>query len=1290
MIEFFTIIFNTFRRRKTLFIFLLLAVMGLSAFLAIRLKFVEDIYKVVPADEKVEKFTTALQHSAFSDQLIMYITPEDKSGPDNVDVLISFAERLEDSLFSSFYPEYLKKIRIRTDDSLFFEVYDEIYEFLPLFLDKGDYPDLERMTDPKNVEGKIHSAYKSLLSPAGFAMREFILKDPLGMTSLVTKKIQDLQVDESYSIYNGYIFSSDRRYLMVFLTPAHPSTETSQNSVLMERLDHLIASISEDLNGKVSAEYFGSAAISVSNARQIKKDITLTMSLAIAVLTIFILLYFRHRFYFLAIFFPAILGGGLSMAILYLIRSEVSAISLGFGAVMLGITIDYAMHFLNDLREAADPRKVIRDMAIPISMSSLTTAGAFFSLLLVRSDAIADLGLFAGFSVLGAAFFTLVILPQIPAGKKNTANERRSGFLFMDRFSRIPLEKNKTLILIILGLTVFFFFTSKRTSFESDMTRMSYMDQRLTRAEKTLDTISRFTLRSVFLLSSGKDMEEALRKNERLVEKVNSLKKDGIVQKSSGIYGFLPSDSLQRERINLWNHFWSNGRSDSVVRAVQNTAAELGIKPTAFGSFYELIQGDFTAVEPGELDKITSALLTPYINEDSLMTTITTVLKVRQEDKPSLYQALGDEEEYFVFDKQFLTSTFMDVLKNDFDRLVMFSLLLVFVIMLVIFGRIELTAVTFIPMFLSWIWTLGIMGLLGIKLNIFNIIITSFVFGLGIDYSIFIMQGMLQEYKYGTSRLPTFRVSILLAAMTTLIGIGALIFGKHPALKSIAVTAIIGIVSVWLITWVIEPVLFRWIVYHKGKRRSKPVTLVDLSFSLLSLLIWVSGSVIFTIIALLLFTWVPTRWNSKKWLHYGLMMASRFLIYSNFLTPKRIFNDAGKNWKKPAIIISNHQSHVDLAVILMQHPRLIVLTNDRVQRNPVYGRLARLSDYFPVSDGVEGLLPRLRKYIRKGYSVLVFPEGTRSADGSIQRFHKGAFYLAKKLNMDIQPIIIHGTGHCMGKGELFLKTGVLHIRFLPRLLPADIPEEENLVTISRYFTRLYREKYEEIVRMEETPRYFREKLIKNYLYKGPVLEWYLKVKIRMEKDYEVFHRHMPQNGHITDIGCGYGFMDYMLMFLSKGRKITGFDYDEEKIEVAGHCPAKNDRLEFYATDVMKTDLPESDAFIISDVLHYMPEDEQEKLIRRCIDKLASGGVLMIRDADREMGKEHFRTRLSEFFSTRIGFNRTITADRKLYFTSGKRILNIMNENGMDTEIIKESRTMSNIIFVSRKRSRREG
>jgi SAM-dependent methyltransferase len=190
------------------------------------------------------------------------------------------------------------------------------------------------------------------------------------------------------------------------------------------------------------------------------------------------------------------------------------------------------------------------------------------------------------------------------------------------------------------------------------------------------------------------------------------------------------------------------------------------------------------------------------------------------------------------------------------------------------------------------------------------------------------------------------------------------------------------------------------------------------------------------------------------------------------------------------------------------------------------------------------------------------------------------------------------------------------------------------------------------------------------------------VKIRLEKNYELFHQHLPGEGQITDIGCGYGFMDYMLSFLSEGRRITGIDYDREKIEVALNCPAKNERLSFMCGDALMTTLPVSKAFILSDVLHYFPEDDQEKLIVRCIENLEKGGTLIIRDADRQMERKHIGTRLSEFFSTRIGFNQTLEGKNELYFTSREKIMEILSRYGMSVEVVDEGRMTSNIVFIA--------
>ena len=136
------------------------------------------------------------------------------------------------------------------------------------------------------------------------------------------------------------------------------------------------------------------------------------------------------------------------------------------------------------------------------------------------------------------------------------------------------------------------------------------------------------------------------------------------------------------------------------------------------------------------------------------------------------------------------------------------------------------------------------------------------------------------------------------------------------------------------------------------------------------------------------------------------------------------------------------------------------------------------------------------------------------------------------------------------KGDLLLKDGTTTVHFLPRISPGDKSFGNGYSERGKNISRYFKNQYEQIKSKIEQPAYFKEQLIRNYLYKGPVLEWYMRVKLRLENNYEQFHELLPKEGKLLDIGCGYGFMSYMLQFAGPKREITGLDYDEEKIATA--------------------------------------------------------------------------------------------------------------------------------------------
>src|SRR5690606_26044603 len=178
--------------------------------------------------------------------------------------------------------------------------------------------------------------------------------------------------------------------------------------------------------------------------------------------------------------------------------------------------------------------------------------------------------------------------------------------------------------------------------------------------------------------------------------------------------------------------------------------------------------------------------------------------------------------------------------------------LLVFLALLIAYGRLELALISFLPMALTWVWILGFMALLGLKFNVVNIIISTLIFGLGDDYSIFMMDGLMRKYRTGKDTIRSSRSAVYLSVLTTIIGLGTLIFAEHPALKSIALTAILGLVCVVIVAQIVQPFLFNILIQRRADKGFMPFTLWSLAKSAFSFFYFFVGCLLVTLCGIVL------------------------------------------------------------------------------------------------------------------------------------------------------------------------------------------------------------------------------------------------------------------------------------------------------------------------------------------------------------------------------------------------------------------------------------------------------
>ena len=155
--------------------------------------------------------------------------------------------------------------------------------------------------------------------------------------------------------------------------------------------------------------------------------------------------------------------------------------------------------------------------------------------------------------------------------------------------------------------------------------------------------------------------------------------------------------------------------------------------------------------------------------------------------------------------------------------ILLISSIFVLIVLLISFRNILVALIAFMPMAFSWYVVEGLMALFGIQFNLINIIISTFIFGIGVDYSIFVMEGLLAEARSGRkSLLEWHKTAIFFSAFVLIVVVLSMFFATHPAIRSIGFSTLVGMVTTILITYTLEPFFFRQML--KVRRFAKRIT----------------------------------------------------------------------------------------------------------------------------------------------------------------------------------------------------------------------------------------------------------------------------------------------------------------------------------------------------------------------------------------------------------------------------------------------------------------------------------
>lgn len=238
---------------------------------------------------------------------------------------------------------------------------------------------------------------------------------------------------------------------------------------------------------------------------------------------------------------------------------------------------------------------------------------------------------------------------------------------------------------------------------------------------------------------------------------------------------------------------------------------------------------------------------------------------------------------------------------------------------------------------------------------------------------------------------------------------------------------------------------------------------------------WRTVYCVIAIGVMILYVQVRTLWHfmvhghgeeSVKAYHKIIQKGSKWVITHVADDHYTLVNNHGEDIepKEPVMYIANHGSLYDIMAVLSLQPNIIALTNHWVSKNPLYALVAKMAQYEVTDNDLDEVLPRLREKVAQGYSIIIFPEGTRSKTGDVIRFHRGAFYIAEQLGIPIQPLLLRGMFDALNKVHFHIRITDISMELLPKLMPDDMTMGSNY----QERTRMFQHYYKHLLRKEKT------------------------------------------------------------------------------------------------------------------------------------------------------------------------------------------------------------------------------
>ena len=706
--------------------------------------------------------------------------------------------------------------------------YAELPAQLPGLLNSNELRALEPRLAPAALEKRLAWLRQAMMQPQGLMFAPVAQADPVGLSDAVGKQLRALQAGAGDArLAGGYITSADGCHVLLTATPGFRSSETGKSAGLIAAVLHAARLVEAQFPpGAVSIAVTGAHRSALDNATLIRRDTTRTSVVATVAIAVLIVVASRRRGLALLALVPVLFGALGAVTVFYLTGDRVSAVALGCGSMLIGVAVDYGIYLVYQLDDAPpatreELARTVASLAPAVTFGALTTMAAFFVMFLSPVSGHRQLGGFGALGVGLAAAFALFILPVFTPVQAAAVWRPLPLTTLLQRWAAWRAGHTRLILAVLALLTLAGVIGVSRLKFDGDLARLNGVTVGTRQDEAAIRKTWGQALSLTTILVDGATRDEALAKNERVLGALEPLRDGNVVASFSSVAPLLPSAATRAANVRAWQDFWTPDRRSDVRDALAAAGAHLDFRAGAFDSFLAnlaALKAAPSAAAGAALDRLTA----DFWNERDGRFYVTTLVKVADPEK---FRQLRAAVKAAVPDARLLNKAALseDITRIARRALPWFAVLVTAlnaVLLFLLLGRLELVLVTLLPMAAGIFWTLGTLGLLGLPVDAANFVFVIFVFGVGGDYSLFLVLSELEPLRGRPGRTAAAGGAVTMCALTALLGTGVLVLARHPALFSVGLTALLGISFSLLATLLLVPLSVRWLAEGKARRHA--------------------------------------------------------------------------------------------------------------------------------------------------------------------------------------------------------------------------------------------------------------------------------------------------------------------------------------------------------------------------------------------------------------------------------------------------------------------------------------